>query len=322
MQVTPLTRESEFESEKSECARSLNKMPMHRHRRRPTTGHRRSSSAAVVGMTMTTMFVSIFLSIILTSISFDTVSAVGILNSHQLVAGDWDLKFRGLARGMDVSQFFPPTGPHRTDRPPSKSRRRFLECILAIKPDGTFEILPKEGSCDQSPSLQKDGNSFSTNSTATNENIMPLRGTWSLYSNPYCITDRFYDTLVLKTYPRSLKRIALVGDGEGEEYSGTSDKDRKEEKNFGETIETVHFELHCRLWCSTRSSRGKLTHGSLVRIQEEPDDDVVSSTSSNNNRRSWGILKRPILASFSANRQKVQHRLSQYPGEDFAYFGY
>ena len=320
MQVTPLTRESEFESEKSECARSLNKMPMHRHRRRLTTGHRRSSSSAV-GMTMTTMFVSIFLSIILTSISFDTVSAVGILNSHQLVAGDWDLKFRGLARGMDVSQFFPPTGPHRTDRPPSKSRRRFLECILAIKPDGTFEILPKEGTCDLYPSLQKDGGSSSTDSTATNENVMPLRGTWSLYSNPYCITDRFYDTLVLKTYPRNLKRIAFVGDDDEEEYSGTSDKDRNEEKNFGENIETIHFELHCRLWCSTRSSRGKLTHGSLVRIQEEPDD-IVSSACSSNNRRSWGILKRPILASFSANRQKVQPRLSQYPGEDFAYFGY
>jgi hypothetical protein len=116
----------------------------------------------------------------------------------------------------------------------------------------------------------------------------------------------------LKTYPRTLKCIG-----------------RQRHKNNIQDVETIHFELHCKLWGHftkggifqrRRSWRGKMTHGSLVRVQD--NKAFVQPLPGDSIRRKKRLYhKRLILASFSAKRPKKQPH-NNLPAEDFAYFGY
>lgn len=125
-----------------------------------------------------------------------------------------------------------------------QTRRRTLVCSLDIKSDGTFGLKPIS---------QIDDGDYAR---------QPLKGEWILQQNPYCVTDRQFDTLVLLTYPRCL-RI------------------KEWDKQF------AMLEMRCQLygrfgmksirdfvgWSHGRSA-GKMVRGSIMLVRREQHGDV------------------------------------------------
>jgi hypothetical protein len=146
-----------------------------------------------------------------------------------------------------------------------------LDCSLSVCPDGTFVLTP----------LQK------------TVNRLPLSGQWKLLTNPYCITDRFYDKLVLQSYPRV------------------------EASRNNTPLQSVELDLSCRMWGKYSNGglfrgwrpTGRMTHGTLVCKKSIPNQKAPR----------WR-MGRPILASFSALRSS--HEPTRDGWEDEKYFGY
>lgn len=233
------------------------------------------------------------------------------LNAIQLAVGEWEVSMRAGC-WLDVSRIFPPAigedvGRGRQMRASSLSlpspcqvKRRpwgsSLKCRLSLASDGSFVLVPK------------------TLNAKSAYRVLPVRGRWSLLANPYCVTDRFYDTLSLVSYPR--EKVV----GRGNSNLG----------NNNHILQTVQLNLNCRLWGiherqdggvlrrvgrisreiqqpqksqrietakeipATPSSTavGRMTHGTLVWKELLPPSSPL-----------WRRLKpRPILASFSAKR--------------------
>jgi hypothetical protein len=174
------------------------------------------------------------------SISLLSISALATLTALEQALGDWDLMIkttRSNLYGEPVAKAIFPS---------SSVTKRRLPCRLTLFPNGNFTIVP-EG---------KDG--------------MPINGRWELGRNPYCLTDRFYDDLLLESYPRSLKRS---GDGE--------------------VLKRVSFQFKCRIYgryCGHERRLGRINHGILLR------KDQLGSVP----RTLFGWWKqRPVCASFT-----------------------
>jgi hypothetical protein len=191
-----------------------------------------------------------------------------VLSSQQLAVGEWNVTLRG-GWLFDPSSIFP------TETPSSSSQReqRFpkrrpwgssLDCTCSLCDDGTFYLTPME----------------------TSSHKLALRGRWKIFSNPYCITDRFYDQLSMHSYPR-------------------------QQIQQGISFDTMEVSLHCRLWGrysrKDKPRRGRLTHGSLA---------ITHSSK----RPWWKLPNRSVLASFSAFRSSRESIKEGW--EDKKYFGY
>jgi len=124
-----------------------------------------------------------------------------------------------------------------------KRRRRILRCSLDIKSDGIFILEPIQTERDDDVRHQ-------------------IRGEWILQPNPYCVTDRQFDTLLLLSYPR-VKRI------------------KEWDKQF------AMLEMRCQLWGrfgmkairdfvghSHGRSAGKMVRGSVMLVRREQHGDV------------------------------------------------
>lgn len=192
-----------------------------------------------------------------------------VWNANELVVGEWKVELRG-GWFFDPYKIFPRTSTRcnsklLTQRRPWGSN---LECNLSICPDGTFVMMPSIGA-----------KNFPKNYR------LPLRGEWNVLGNPYCITDRFYDQLQLRSYPRA----------------ATS-------KRRGETINSGSLEISCRVWGRFAKSneigrKGNMSHGALV---WKADQSLK--------------FPRRILASFKAKRCANDPRIDGW--EDQEYFGY
>ena len=68
------------------------------------------------------------------------------------------------------------------------TRDKKMQCKLSVFSNGTFSMMDASSNDDVL--------------------LLPLRGTWKLRPNPYCITDRQYDELVLESFPRIQKRAS------------------------------------------------------------------------------------------------------------------
>eukprot|EP00980_Cylindrotheca_fusiformis_P023606 scaffold10671_cov131-Cylindrotheca_fusiformis.AAC.4 len=195
-----------------------------------------------------------------------------VLSSEQLVVGEWNVTLRG-GWHFDPSSIFP------TEKAPSSSRvqqedkvvkRRFwgskIDCTCSICDDGTFYLTPLVPAPSSKP--------------------LALRGRWKVLSNPYCITDRFYDQVAMHSYPRQLVKE-------------------------GEILDEMKFSLTCRLWGrysrEGKRRRGRLTHGSLCVSHESK-------------KSRWKLPTRPVLASFSASQFSREPIKEGW--EDKAFFGY
>ena len=136
------------------------------------------------------------------------------LTALEQTRGEWDLKIRATRRYLrdePIAQaLFPTTSLTKT-----KFKGR-----LSLFPNGNFTFLV-------------DG-----------DNGMPIHGRWELGRNPYCPTDRFYDDLLLESYPRVQKR-----------------------SNDDQVVQRVNFQMKCRIygryWGCERS-RARISHGVLL----------------------------------------------------------
>ena len=197
-----------------------------------------------------------------------------LLTGYEMAIGRWELTWRQslFERQRDFIEevIFPRTAPPNADgasnanatrcssplndgipdvpkRQRRKRRRRKLVCLLDLKSDGTFCLEP-----------------FQTHDNNDDNDYVrqPLKGEWILHQNPYCVTDRQFDTLLLLSYPR-VKRI------------------KEWDKQF------AMLEMRCQLqgrfgmksvrdfsgWSHGRSA-GKLVRGSVMLVRREQHGDV------------------------------------------------
>jgi hypothetical protein len=129
-----------------------------------------------------------------------------------------------------------------------------------------------------------------------------VHGRWTLETNPYCVTDRFYDQLVLEAYPRLQTKLV-----EDEEM----------------IMQKVNIILQCRLSGHFTAGRlhfkdrqnyakGKISHGVLFLERD-----------GNETKKHWWHQPR-IAASFSARRLITSKTAltSQIGIDDETEFGY
>ena len=145
----------------------------------------------------------------------------------------------------DLQLLFPevPRSGNDTIHTSSKSVRS-VSCILNLEKNGKFSLILAEDG----------GDPFHNSSTITHH--QPLTGEWFLTPNPYCVTGRHYDTLLLVSEPRMRRR--------------------------SDTVERATVELRCKLWGRYGGGgvrrtiglkhgriRGRMSHGSILIVKED-----------------------------------------------------
>lgn len=215
----------------------------------------------------------------------------GKIDSHDLLVGNWNMTIR-CSKAWFESELFPPCAS-RDAVPPVRKLwwgQRDFQCNLSLFPNGTFGLQPQD---DES----------------TTQNCLPLHGRWALDPNPYCVTDRFYDQVVLQSYPRMQKKVV-----NGQEA----------------ILQTLSLDLWCRLTGHFSHGRqlraflgrggkppyasGKLSHGVFILSREQSAAD-----------QPVGIARRRIAASFKARRHipsKLDLAESAFDDEGGTLFGY
>jgi len=238
-----------------------------------------------------------------------------LLSAYEQAYGPWRIK---LTRGMFGKSWYienPDEGetPQRRSRsrgtnsdlqllfPPRKKDDdksihltkavRSIPCILTLEMNGEFTIHIDHGSLKSTPNTINIDNTRNelqsanrTRSESTSTSIYsPLRGEWYLTPNPYCVTDRHYDTLTLIAEPR-IRRAQL---------------------HDGIITEKARIELRCKLWgrygvgavrnkLGFRHGRemGRINHGTVLIVREYVNENSLGDIA----RKS---LNREIIASFT-----------------------
>ena len=197
-------------------------------------------------------------------------------------------------RNSDLQLLFP-LNPERIEQPTGTNQRslfqkaiRSIPCILVLETIGKFIIRIDDGtlqedlSTDSSevPSIRHSD----TDRTTTDSNLHnSLQGEWFLTPNPYCVTDRQYDTVTLIAEPRI----------------------RRAHSPEGILTEMAQIELRCKLWgrygvgavrhkLGFRHGRemGRMTHGTVLVVREYKQENRWS-------RETKTITKRDVLATFA-----------------------
>lgn len=142
---------------------------------------------------------------------------------------------------------------------------RSISCILNLEKNGRFSLSLLRDDKGYRGGGRHDGYSAPSSaheSHPTSTMHQPLRGEWFLTPNPYCVTDRHHDTLLLVSEPRMRRRSSVV--------------------------EKATVELRCDVWGrygmgSVRKRiglghgrvRGRMTRGTIIVVKEEVDDGNV-----------------------------------------------
>jgi hypothetical protein len=137
-----------------------------------------------------------------------------------------------------------------------------MECDLFLDDDGTFTLRPPVvvHSKVQSPNEQLIARRQS------------LKGYWHLRPNPYCVTDRQYDELILESIPK----IRVFENG----ISSDVNKGMGVGADEGHAVDKITIEMSCNVWGRfgsnsirrlmrkpTGKSAGRLTHGKLQSLK-------------------------------------------------------
>jgi len=153
---------------------------------------------------------------------------------------------------------------------------RSVSCILDLEKSGHFTLFI--GQEDYSHNAKKELNdihhdAYSTDTASLRKNNstsssihQPLKGEWYLAPNPYCITDRHFDTLLLVSEPRirKLRRSAI--------------------------IEKATVELRCKIWgrygvgavrkklgLKHGRAQGRMTHGTVTIVKERTRETLLGT---------------------------------------------
>ena len=169
-----------------------------------------------------------------------------VMTPYEQAVGQWNvtLKANGWNKKEVPSMLFPPIKStvlsNDVDAVIPPDTNTIMQCQLSLFSNGTFVM------------------------NASNKNRMPLRGNWKVQPNPYCITDRQYDQLVLQSYPRLQKQDDCV-------------------------LQKVDMQLQCRVWGRYGSgpirrfmghnrvgrSMSRMTHGTLLWNVKESQETKV-----------------------------------------------
>ena len=172
---------------------------------------------------------------------------------------------------------------------------RVIPCRLSLYANGTFGMTDHHDSKIQSPSSS-----------------LLIRGKWKLQTNPYCVTDRFYDDIILESYPRVQKlqqQQQFILPKETHQHHDNRNYCREntlsQSVSIIRPIQKVRLKLRCRLSGHFSGgnrrrampfrfrppknqhhyyARGKITHGvmsleELYNIQDTKSDDTDTTTS-------------------------------------------
>ena len=145
------------------------------------------------------------------SLCFVSTSSRAALTAREQALGDWDLTIKTTGKKLREMQAIFPLSIVTTR----------IDCRLSLFPNGTFKIIPKD------------------------DEDLPVSGRWELGRNPYCPTDRFYDDLLLESYPRVFKR-----------------------RGEGQVLKRLGFQFKCRIYGRYNAHdrcRSRMNHGMLLR---------------------------------------------------------
>ena len=104
-----------------------------------------------------------------------------MLDSTELMVGDWNLSIQCPTR-LFQQQLFPLRNTTLSTSLPRNRQQH--ACRLSVFSNGTFALSP---------------------TTLLMDQRLVVRGRWHVHPNPYCVTDRFYDDLILTSFPRTQK---------------------------------------------------------------------------------------------------------------------
>lgn len=216
-----------------------------------------------------------------------------LLHPIDLVVGRWGMNLHRKDQCLMESIVFPPLTSMLSDsdsvtaRNTKKQKRwtSFSQCDLVLDEDGTFELHPPPELCETN-----------INGKFHRVERQPLKGRWNLKPNPYCVTDRQYDELILKSNPKVRVDVHT--------------------ENEIKVQECVVLEMHCKVWGRFGSNTirnllrlprgrdaGRLTHGILTIQKDFLNTNHESSTQASQKSQRYN---RAICASFDAKTKPTR----------------
>ena len=253
------------------------------------------SSHTVAHTTIMTFRTKLGINLLVAVLLLTRWAEAGKIDSVDLLVGDWNTTLR-CGDSWFASTLFPPRESQSVERIPQSrkgwERNRNFQCSLSLYPNGTFGLHPQVARTAGADS-------------ATGGQILPVHGKWTLHPNPYCVTDRFYDQVVLHSFPRVQKKVV---DGQAEEILQSLSLDIQ----CRLTGHFSHGRLVRRFWGRDPRcfARGKLSHGVVVLNQALATDQKIGA--------------RPrIAATFAASRNiPSRSNLGSYSDNDESLYGY
>jgi hypothetical protein len=255
------------------------------------------------------------------SLSFSIkLSNAQLLSAYEQAYGPWKIKFtrnsifdkkwylgqpnnnidstsnRRKRKNTDLQLLFPPITQNIDENEPISAKElRSVPCTLTLQKNGKFTI---ELDCMNGDKIAQAATEYSgsnrlsqpTHNAEAESGInssqttiySPMRGEWYITPNPYCVTDRHYDTLTLIAEPRI----------------------RRAHHREGMITELARIELRCRLsgrygvgavrnklGMKHGREMGRMTHGTVMVIREFENI--------NRGGESKKSTKREIIASFT-----------------------
>ena len=203
-----------------------------------------------------------------------------------LALGEWRL----LLKSNQFDAIFPESSCV-SDSTQRRKRNRLWgkpqshDCRLLVFANGTFAL--SDNGPDEVP-LDPSGSKAGTSQR------LQIHGRWHAPNNPYCATDRFYQSICLESYPR---RQYLANDS-------SAVLQRNQLMLYGRLV--GHFQQGRR-----RSSQavGRITHGKIIQQNLMPADDTETNP--------WWRIRRPVLASFVAKQIKIFEEEDENEPEDY-----
>lgn len=226
-----------------------------------------------------------------------------LIHPNDMAVGKWSLSIKRRDRSLFESMVFP-TNPGISDAAVEVNQdsdsilsrfqqniiqqRRGMRCELILEGDGTFTLLPPDLSKKTDTKLGDEDDDLVQDKHNPRQ---PLRGLWDLRPNSYCVTDRHYDEMTLKSLPK-----VKVPVNEG----GMAESNLE---NL-ETWEQITVELNCNVWGRFGSNTirhllrlprgkdaGRLTHGTM---------SIVKTTSEGGGDHTKEETRRVLCATFQA----------------------
>jgi hypothetical protein len=263
------------------------------------------------------------------------LDAVIVWEAQDHVVGDWDLVLNGLSD----HEMFPlrqqilqhhqdsDSSTQNNPLPVKRKRKRNVRCHLSLFPNGTFTLAPRQHLYDYESEESIDPDSSSTNLSSPFQRLH-LHGRWKVEPNPYCITDRFYDELILEGFPRVQKLIPVPNrqhhhhQQQQQQHSAILATPVKSEPASPQLLlqQLIGIRLSCRIWGRyyrqgrqyrhhqqhqpnrRRPSLAHMTHGSLLLWQVQNNNDQPQEQTGNANgkqQQPWWKPQRRIAATFS-----------------------